>query len=75
MECTRPSPHGVVILEFPSQEQVKDWYHSEDYPAARDAMAGECRTNYVRDGITAGEALHSMGTLAPEEQARMAASD
>jgi hypothetical protein len=38
-------------------------------------MAGECWTNSVRDGITAGEALHSMGTLAPEEQARMAASD
>ncbi|MDF2761801.1 MAG: hypothetical protein K0S83_535 [Thermomicrobiales bacterium] len=38
-------------------------------------MAGECWTNFVRDGKTAGEALHSMGALAPEEQARMAASD
>jgi len=28
------APDGVVLLEFPSMEDARAWYHNEDYQAA-----------------------------------------
>lgn len=27
-------PDGVIMLEFPSMEKAREWYHSEEYQAA-----------------------------------------
>jgi uncharacterized protein (DUF1330 family) len=70
LEGEWPSPHGVVILEFPSYEQPKAWYHSEAYAPLREMrMAGDRWNIVVVDGMAEGETLLSMGILTPEEQA------
>ena len=33
-------PKRVVVIEFPSVEQARAWYESEDYRAARQVRAG-----------------------------------
>lgn len=29
-----PAPHSVVMLEFPTMEEAKAWYHSPEYQVA-----------------------------------------
>ena len=42
----------VVILEFPSLERVKQWYHSDDYQAARKIRAGAAEADFLAiDGV------------------------
>lgn len=28
------TPDGVIVIEFPSMEEARAWYHNEDYQAA-----------------------------------------
>ena len=63
-------PHGVVILEFPSFEQAKAWYHSPEYAPLREIrMAGDRWDMIVVDGLDEDETLQSLGVLTAEEQA------
>ena len=42
----------VVILEFPSLEQAKLWYHSDEYQAAKKIRAGAAEAEFLAiDGI------------------------
>ena len=42
----------VVILEFPSLEKAEQWYHSDEYQAARKVRAGAARAEFIAiDGI------------------------
>lgn len=42
----------IVILEFPSLERVRQWYHSEDYQAAKKFRAGAAKGEFLAiDGI------------------------
>ena len=37
------NPERLVVIEFPSVEQAREWYESEDYREARDVRAGAAR--------------------------------
>ena len=37
----------VVILEFPSLEQAKRWYHSDEYQAAKKIRAGAAEAEFL----------------------------
>ena len=42
----------VVILEFPSLERAKEWYHSEEYQAVRELRAAAATASLVAiDGV------------------------
>jgi uncharacterized protein (DUF1330 family) len=61
-------PHGVVIAEFPSYEQAKAWYHSEEYaPLRQERMAGDRWDLIVVDGLQAGETLRSLGIATDDD--------
>lgn len=61
-------PHGVVILEFPSVEQAKAWYHSPEYaPLRAERMAGDRWDIIVVEGMQDGETLRSLGIATDEE--------
>lgn len=65
-------PLGVVVLEFPSYEQAKAWYHSPEYaPLRRIRMTGDRWNIIVVDGLGEGETHYSIGILTADEQARM----
>jgi uncharacterized protein (DUF1330 family) len=48
------APSGrTVVLEFPSMQAARDWYHGEQYTAARQLREGAARARmYVVDGIS-----------------------
>jgi uncharacterized protein (DUF1330 family) len=73
LEGTWPSPHGVLVLEFPTYEDARAWYDSEAYAPLKAMRMASDRWNHVLvEGMEAGETLLSLGVLTPEEQARMA---
>jgi len=37
------NPERLVVIEFPSVEQAREWYESEDYREARAVRAGAAR--------------------------------
>jgi uncharacterized protein (DUF1330 family) len=44
----------VVILEFPSLEKAKEFFHSEDYAAAKKLRAGAALAEFILiDGVVA----------------------
>jgi uncharacterized protein (DUF1330 family) len=44
----------LVVLEFPSMERAKAWYHSEEYQSAKKLRAGAATAFFVAiDGIEA----------------------
>jgi uncharacterized protein (DUF1330 family) len=45
-------PNRVVILEFPSYGQLKEWYESDDYRPLRDLRQGSSEADIVLvDGL------------------------
>jgi uncharacterized protein (DUF1330 family) len=59
--------HGLVILEFPSFEQARAWYHSPEYaPLRAMRMAGDRWDFVVVDAMAEGETLRSLG-VAPAD--------
>jgi len=46
----------LVILEFPSMESAKAWYHSEEYQSAKKIRAGAATASFIAiDGIEANQ--------------------
>ncbi|MHC4618423.1 MAG: DUF1330 domain-containing protein [Planctomycetota bacterium] len=42
----------VVILEFPSLEQAKQWYRSDDYQTVKKVRAGAAKADFLAiDGV------------------------
>jgi uncharacterized protein (DUF1330 family) len=42
----------VVILEFPSLERAKQWYHSDDYQTVKKVRAGAAEADFLAiDGV------------------------
>ena len=53
-------PHGVVVLEFPSFEQAKAWYHSPEYAPLLAIRHAHNRFDMILvDGLAEGETLLS----------------
>jgi uncharacterized protein (DUF1330 family) len=49
------SPKRVVVLEFPSMEQAKRWYHSPDYAPALELRKAACVSRVVMvEGVAPG---------------------
>jgi uncharacterized protein (DUF1330 family) len=72
LEGQWPSQFGVVVLEFPSYEQAKAWYHSDAYaPLKAMRMAGDRWNHVLVEAMEEDETLLSLGILTLEEQARM----
>jgi uncharacterized protein (DUF1330 family) len=42
-----PTPHRVVILEFPSVEQAREWWDAPDYRPARAIRQASARTDMI----------------------------
>jgi uncharacterized protein (DUF1330 family) len=40
-------PHRVVVLEFPSMEQARRWYESEDYRGPKALRQAAARTDVI----------------------------
>ena len=40
-------PHRVVVLEFPSLEQARSWYESEEYREPKAIRIAASRTNAI----------------------------
>ena len=63
-------PLGVGLLEFPSMEQARGWYHSAAYAPLREWRMARGRFDLILlDGMPAGMTLRSKA-LADVEQAR-----
>ena len=37
----------IVILEFPTLKRAEEWYHSEDYQAAKKVRAGAAEAEFI----------------------------
>lgn len=46
----------LVLLEFPSMERAKAWYHSEEYQNAKKIRAGAATASFIAiDGVEANQ--------------------
>ena len=64
-------PHlGMAMLEFPSMEQARTWYHSAAYAPLREFRRAHARSNLILvDGMPPGTTLRSVA-LAEVEHVR-----
>ena len=47
-----PETDRIVTLEFPSLQKAKEWYHSDQYQAAKQIRAGAASAHFVAvDGV------------------------
>lgn len=52
LEGDKPLPQRLVIIEFPSLEQAKAWWDSDEYRPARDLRQGTSNgTLFLVDGV------------------------
>jgi uncharacterized protein (DUF1330 family) len=65
-------PLGLVIVEFPTVEQARAWYHSPEYaPLLQHRHAHEHFDCIIVDGLPEGVTLLSLGVLSPAERERV----